>query len=236
MSATNRGSVRATDDCYITKPELCAAIVDALIQHKVVLVTDNELDICEPSAGAGMFVRELKRQLNCRVTAVEINSSFKKKLKQAGADRVVIDDWLIHEEKYDLIVGNPPFIEAEEHVRHAARLLKPCGAVAFLLRIGFLGSSGRIDFWKKYRPTWVFPITPRPSFLTSELEPVVGKNGKKGVDGSEYAVFVWTQTGLLTYDKKNMFSQLGGHILWEPVKTPRQSSVKKRPSKKRVVK
>lgn len=251
MSATNRGAERVKDDCYVTNPGLALAIVDRLLGKDAdtaspLIVPHTNYSVCEPSAGVGVFVKAVKSRIDCAVTAVECNPAFGKKLLQSGADNVEIGDWLLHEGSYDLIIGNPPFNEAEYHVRHAVRQLKPgTGRLAYLLRLNFLGSMERTDFWAKYRPIKVYAITPRPDFLTPELTPVLNKHGKKGTDATEYALFVWSRGGVAVYDKKHAYCELGSHILWErkrsssEEKTPtrkkrpsKKSSTKKRPAKK----
>jgi hypothetical protein len=77
----------------------------------------------------------------------------------------------------DLIIGNPPYMLAEEHVT----LARKTGAwVAFLLRLSFLGSQARAKtVWASPGLRWLIPISRRPSFTGG------------GSDASEYAVFVW---------------------------------------------
>ena len=52
--------------------------------------------------------------------------------------------------------------------------------VAFLLRLGFLASVQRAEFWKQNPPTRVIVLSKRPSFT-----------GDGKTDRSEYAFFVW---------------------------------------------
>jgi hypothetical protein len=98
-----------------------------------------------------------------------------------------------------LIVGNPPYNAAEEHVRHALTMLAPDGVLAFLLRINFLGSTKRADFFVQHRPNLLRAIAPRPSFTGS------------GNDQTEYGLFCWAP-------------DYGAHTLGEPLtwKKPRR--------------
>jgi hypothetical protein len=62
-----------------------------------------------------------------------------------------------------------------------------------LLRLNFLGSGGRRDWWQPRIPTAIFVLAPRPSFLDRDGRPVLGKDGRPGVDACEYAWFVWSR-------------------------------------------
>jgi hypothetical protein len=102
--------------------------------------------------------------------------------------RTTFEAWCIEREKskardlampreVDLIIGNPPYFLAEEHVA-LARETAPW--VAFLLRLSFLGSQERgRTLWSLPGLRWLIPISRRPSFTGG------------GSDASEYAVFVW---------------------------------------------
>ena len=53
------------------------------------------------------------------------------------------------------------------------------GDLVMLLRINFLGSKKRYNFWKKNPAAAIYVLTKRPSFTG------------KGTDATEYAWFVW---------------------------------------------
>ncbi len=102
---------------------------------------------------------------------------------------------------YDLICGNPPFSRiardahgkplltkkgkekfetvAHLHVERALQLLNPSGLLAFVLRLGLLGSNDRAAFWDRYPPSCVYVLRPRPSFTGG------------GSDSADYGLFVW---------------------------------------------
>ena len=70
---------------------------------------------------------------------------------------------------------NPPYSLAMEFVQHA---MKHANVVAMLLRLNFLGSEGRAEFFRAHPPS-VYVLPNRPSFV----------NGR--TDACEYAWFVW---------------------------------------------
>jgi hypothetical protein len=223
MSATGRGTDRQKGDVYVTPPRLAESCVDWLVEKKL-LRSDPKQRVVEPSAGVGVWCRAVKDVVECRLTAVEMEPRLKKDLHNSGADRIVIGDWLEQRPTHDVstILGNPPYDEAEDHVRHAHKFLHVNGILAYLLRLNFLGSQARwAGFWQAYPPAYVVPILPRPSFLLEDLTPVLNKDGKQGSDATEYALFVWRKANQAVYDKKHVLSELEmrSPILWaEPGK------------------
>jgi len=79
---------------------------------------NNHLDILEPSCGNGIFLRILKnREIKFKtITAVEIDQKEAEKAKGIGLinQEIIIDDFHTFcnntAQRYDLIVGNPPYI------------------------------------------------------------------------------------------------------------------------------
>lgn len=143
----------------------------------------NFAHVLEPSAGDGRFLPELLRQPNCHVDAVEKfeakTTDMRTRIQHPNA-RYYTADFLDYstgcEERYDLIIGNPPYIsmknmETEEiekarqlfeqvqlstavmqnlwsaFVVGAAQLLTPNGTVFFILPTEFL----QVRFAEKLR-------------------------------------------------------------------------------------
>jgi hypothetical protein len=75
---------------------------------------------------------------------------------------------------------NPPFRLAIEFIEAC---LKLAPVVACLLRLNFLGSDERNEFFRKNAPS-VFVIPNRVSFISPEIKP-------GSVDSIEYAWMVW---------------------------------------------
>jgi hypothetical protein len=140
---------RRPNDGYFTPSNLAQALVDVL----PIARTDYVL---EPHAGAGAFHRALHRL--CRVIPMDIDPDL---------------GWMVGDfmgpgwqdtQKWDWVVGNPPFRSAEEQVRRALGL--NTRHVAFLLRLAFFETAERIAFWQEHqqhlRKVWV--LAQRPSF------------------------------------------------------------------------
>lgn len=83
--------------------------------------------VLEPSVGDGRFIDKLKKY-NCQIDAVELDESKIKKLHKKKIDKVhLINENFINyalesTEKYDLIIGNPPYI-TKKMLSEADRML-----------------------------------------------------------------------------------------------------------------
>lgn len=215
----NGKTERREHDAYFTPPELARAIVE-----RVATFIGEMGRIWEPHCGGGAFVAAARAQWPKHwITALDLVDRRDGALA-AGACRFVKHDWLqplpAKLEPYtqvdppDLIIGNPPFLDAEAHVRRALEVVRPPegphgyykegGHVAFLLRLAFLASGERLRGISASGPSgmglkMVCPIAPRPSFTGL------------GSDNSEYALFVWQR------DFKGL-ATLGEPIFWKPAK------------------
>ena len=174
-----RAAVRAprkARDAYYTPMALAVRILDQL----------GELEgysVLEPSVGEGAFALAAAFA-GANVTALDLDPHppFEKYAADDDFDFHPGTDFLSWEpdQAYDFVIGNPPYADAEAHVRKAYACLKPGGRVVFLLRLGFLASLERADLFCETRLERVRVVRPRPSFT-----------GDGGTDGSEYAVFIW---------------------------------------------
>jgi len=90
---------------------------DTLINYMVAYARDRivPLNILEPSAGDGRFVPLLK-EFNCPITLIELEKTktdilheiFDNECEIIGSD--FLNYAIKHDKKYDLIIGNPPYI------------------------------------------------------------------------------------------------------------------------------
>jgi hypothetical protein len=194
--------VRRALDAYFTVPEVAAACVTRL---RSTLVTSPRT-ILEPSAGAGAFVRCAAWAFpHAKITANDLR--IRRPLFELGlilalelhAVEVRRGDFLKAElSTVDLVIGTPPYLAAAAHVRRALQLTRRGGHVAFLLRLGFLGSQARAEgLWRSPELLEVSPLAPRPSFTGG------------GTDQQEYAFFVWRRG----YRGR---AHLAPPILWRP--------------------
>jgi hypothetical protein len=192
VSRARAAADRVPMDAYLTPGPLALEICER--QRRCCV---DPVEIMEPSAGAGAFVRAARAVWpEAHVTAVDIDPARREQLLDAGAHVVLIQDWallarrLANEQAEDgprrLILGNPTYLKAQPHIEAGFEWLRKGDRLAFLLRINFLGSTERVSFWRRPGLQTIAPIAPRPSFG-------LNKHGKKGTDGTEYAVFTWVK-------------------------------------------
>ena len=81
---------------------------------------------------------------------------------------------------YDVIITNPPFNIAKSIITKALEDVRDGGYVVMLLRLNYLGSNDRFEFWQNQLPTWIYVHHRRMSFTD---------DGK--TDSIEYMHAVW---------------------------------------------
>lgn len=178
MSATNRGAKRREADFYPTPSELAERIVrrQPLAEYARVL---------EPSVGSGAFLCEIRAYFpTSRITAIDPSDTYFPTHLATEAHRTTLEHFAASrpDARFDLIIGNPPFSLAEEHVRICSSMLAPDGRLVFLLRLAFLETRKRAKLWRECQPAKVTVLRERPSFTS---------DGK--TDSCAYAVFEWRQ-------------------------------------------
>lgn len=179
MSATNRGAIRRESDFYRT-PEW---VVDSLIQTLGAPYFSGAY-VLEPCAGDGVIVEKIRScSHSAQITAIEIRPEEKQNLIEAGADQVIIDNFLEFSGRNpnpDIIITNPPYSIAQEIIEHCFEIA-PNAEIIMLLRLAFLESKKRKPFWDKHPVTQLYVLSERPSFTS------------KGTDATAYAWFVWSK-------------------------------------------
>jgi hypothetical protein len=171
MSSTNRGAARQRLDAYYTPDDVAARCVSVL--------DVDPTTVLEPHVGGGAFARAVRlRWPGAKLIGVDADPSA------AGldvCDERHVSDFLAWQPavKPSLIVGNPPYADAEAHVRAALAMVAFGGRVAFLLRLAFLEGKKRSAFWDQNPPSALHVLSARPSFTGG------------GTDSCAYALFVW---------------------------------------------
>lgn len=178
---------RIEGDAYYTPDALARAIVAELLPAGLAASA-----VWEPHAGGGAFVRAL-RDAGAVVYASDLDPDAAGLAAEAGAwGRWPGHDFLSSPSPFrgagpEWILGNPPFDQAEAHVRRALALSRR--HVVFLLRLAFVETQRRIPFWTSNPARHIWMLGERPSFTGG-----VGKKGraiKGNTDGCPYGVFWW---------------------------------------------
>lgn len=159
VSSTTR-PVRVGLDAFHTPEDVATACVATLGDLR-------DVRVWEPHAGGGAFVRALART-GALVVASDLDPAAGWPVSDFLADDAT---------EAEFVVGNPPFNDAEAHVRHA--IARARYGVGFLLRLAFLESMKRRAFWAEHRAAEVYVLSRRPSFT----------GGK--TDSDAYGWFVW---------------------------------------------
>jgi len=178
MSAKGRREGGSVPFDYYPTPAWC---VDRLLDDCGVDLLRETCCVLEPTVGDGAIVRAMR----ARSAAWDVLDWYGCELRpNAGAADVCHlweGDFRAMERPpggYCLSVGNPTYTLAEAIVRHALSMSE---AGAFLLRVGFLGSAERVQFWRDHAhlPFGLRVLPDRPSF------------DGEGTDSATYAWFVW---------------------------------------------
>ncbi len=153
MSSTNRGAVRKESDFYATP-------LKAFVPLLPYLPKDREIWEC--ACGDGRLVGAMK-EFGLEVT---------------GTDLIHGDDFLAMPILHSCaVVTNPPFSLALEFCQKAAEF---AAETFLLLRLNFLASRKRKEWFQKFEPSCLFVLSERPGFT---------ENGK--TDSCDYAWFYW---------------------------------------------
>ena len=171
---------RRANDAYYTPDSLAQACVGLLADEADEVERAGASSwVCEPSVGRGAFARAARAAWPlARIVGVDVDPGA----SCEGLDGLVCADWLDCKgaRKFNVILGNPPYGQAQEHVEHALSRLQPWGWAAFLLRLAFLESAKRSDFWQRGELFSVHVLASRPSFT---------EDGR--TDGAAYGWFMW---------------------------------------------
>lgn len=125
MSATNRGTKRIESDFYATPLEA----VETLLRNYDDISPEDS--ILEPAAGNGNIIQALRENgFKNQITAIEIREEEFENLESL-ANVVAITDFLDPDpeitKKFDVIISNPPYTQAQEFIDKSLALLKPGG-------------------------------------------------------------------------------------------------------------
>lgn len=153
MSATNRGAKRVASDFYPTPLESFTPLIPYLR-----LLPQP---IWEPACGDARLIVAMKQEsISCGGSDLQTGGY----------------DFLKDTDQHQTILTNPPFTLAQQFCEHAINHSK---CTVMLLRLNFLGSKKRKQWWLKNEPDAIFVLSSRPDFT--------GEGG----DACEYGWFVW---------------------------------------------
>ena len=138
------------ETAYFPTPKV---LVDKILEHIKNAIWWDDVKILEPSAGQGAFLDEIKEvypegDITC-VEYLELNANI---LRKKGYNPIVDDFMDVEfEDKFDIIVMNPPFSLAHDrkayitHIRKAHKLLKPDGVLFAIAPTGWINNSSTVE-------------------------------------------------------------------------------------------
>jgi len=144
--------------------------------------------LVEPCVGEGVFVKTINRIIGERswithdIDPVYDNADF-------TGDFLLetTPPWSL---KVSCVISNPPYNQAEDIIRHS-RFLYPLADIVMLLRMAFLESEARIDFFKEMGQPDMYNLPNRPSFRNSRGKDGLGPEKKGSTDMAAYSFFAF---------------------------------------------
>ena len=144
----------------------------------------------DPGAGRGVWAKALRRfNPIVHITGVDIQPPSEL-IEDSDVFSQLYDEWHYGDflewetdDKYDLIMGNPPFKLIHEFVDKSLGLLAPNGQLVFLMRLAMLESQKRFKTWWTHSPIQKVLVSPRRISFTGD-----GKS-----DDTAYAIFIWKE-------------------------------------------
>jgi hypothetical protein len=176
--------VRFKNDLYPTPVDFCRAALGTLNMNY------DFGNVLDPGAGLGAWGKAVRELINVDDRFAKANLVGVEMDENTYPDGDYYDEWFVEDYlkwktkmKFDLIIGNPPYRQAEEFVRKSFELLKPGGIVLFLLRLSFLeGQKRGADLWREHVPYSVHVVSRRISFT-----------GNRRSDETAYALYRWEE-------------------------------------------
>lgn len=183
MSSTNRGTVRNADDYYVTPHWLIEDFLAAFAENNILVCSPDENPrVLDPSAGGceqyPMSYPTVLEQEGFRVESWDIREDSRANL--TGVNFLNVPSY--ESRKYDMIITNPPFNQAQAFTEQALEMVKEGGLVIMLQRLNWLGSQKRKPMWQKLPLAAVYVHSKRPGFDPAK---------PSKTDSTEYAHFVF---------------------------------------------
>lgn len=183
MSSTNRGTQRNADDYYVTPHWLIEDFLAAFAENNMLVYSPDENPrVLDPSAGGcdkyPMSYPTVLEQEGFFVESWDIREDSRANL--TGVNFLNVPSY--ESRKYDMIITNPPFNQAQAFTEHALDMVFEGGLVIMLQRLNWLGSQKRKPMWQKLPLAAVYVHSKRPGFDPQK---------PSKTDSTEYAHFVF---------------------------------------------
>lgn len=158
---------RQPEDFYATEPMAAKLLLE---------VEDFKYDIWEPCCGMGHLSEVIERH-NYNVISSDI-------VYRGYKDTHIVNVLDVQENKYDVIT-NPPYRNAQEIIEHLIKISDDKVKIAMFLKVLFLESGKRREFFEKYPPKTIYVCSKRIACAKD------GDFTKYGHSAIAYAWYVW---------------------------------------------
>lgn len=178
IAGGNPETKRADLDYYATNP---VAVEMLLNNHHF----NSRQTILEPCVGGGHianYISSIYRSSD--ITGID--------LAYRGYKDTIVADYLTYEtdKKYDLIITNPPFSQAQEFIEKSIDLINDSGSVAMFLKLNFLEGVKRKEFFEKHPPKYIYVFRKRMATWKNG-NPINPETNKKWSETICFAWFIW---------------------------------------------
>jgi hypothetical protein len=191
--------LRIPHDAYYTPREAAQGIVYELLPHM------GPGWVVDPACGKGALLdavhiidpKQPTFGIDIDQAAVDYTAKAHSAVRSDFLQMVKL--WQLQSDALSLYISNPPYALAQEFVQKMLSDRTQTTIVACLLRLGFLGSQKRHDWWDENPPTAIRVLSNRPSFT-----------GDGKTDNSEYAWYVWGDVDIAPFGWYSKQDKLGG--------------------------
>lgn len=193
ISSTNRSNARDSHiaDYYVTPPCEIINFLSKLDDELTLDLSSNKNLILDPCSGGDKdheqsYPLALKSYYGIDDSYIRTIDLRKDSLAQIKGDYL---ETALNFKPY-LIISNPPFNKAIQFIKKALNDVRDDGYVIMLLRLNFLGSISRKDFFDGYMPKYIYVHHKRMSFTDTNK-----------TDSIEYCHMVWKKNDYPTFAK-----------------------------------
>ena len=179
MSSTNRSNARDLHiaDYYRTPIKDIETFLNSM--NYDINIDWNNVLILDPTAG-GSETEEMSYPVaiektfgKCNIKTIDIRDDSRAETKGNYLEMSL-------DYKPNVIITNPPFNQAIEVIKKSIEDVEDGGYVIMLLRLNFLETKARKEFFDNYMPSYIYVYHRRLSFVEG-----------KGSDSVAYAHFIW---------------------------------------------
>ena len=106
-------------------------LVEKTIKYVKKIFNNQKINILDLGTGSGAIAITLKKELNANVTAIDISKEALKTAQKNSNENNVIINFINNnmlegiDEKFDLIISNPPYISYDEEIMDTVKLYEP---------------------------------------------------------------------------------------------------------------